>query len=379
MSRVLSTWLLALTVLASPALGQTIDFQPAEQDKSAYFTLSDLSPAQVERLAKLPAGDPAWAREFAVYVLDTTVVEKQDFAKATAMAGDYALLKNQLRFTPKFPLRPGLTYQAVFQETGKPAKTIEVALSKPPAAEKARVKQVYPTAEVLPENQLRFYLHFSAPMSRGEAYDHLRIIDESNQAAELPILELGEELWDKSGTRLTILIDPGRIKRGVKPREDIGTVFKDGRKYTLAIGKEWHDAAGEPLAEGYRKQFRIVPPVGDAIEPADWKITAPKIGSSDPLIVAFPRPLDHALLERTLSVATAGGKELAGKVKVPTGEQRWEFHPAQPWPAGGLELVVDPTLEDLAGNRIGRPFEVLGGDKPVGGLLKPHRMPLTLK
>ena len=48
------------------------------------------------------------------------------------------------------------------------------------------VEAVYPTAERLPENQLKFYLHFSAPMSRGEAYRRVQLLDEKGKAVELP-------------------------------------------------------------------------------------------------------------------------------------------------------------------------------------------------
>ena len=36
----------------------------------------------------------------------------------------------------------------------------------------------------------------------------------------------------------------------------------------------------------------------------------------------------------------------------------WSFVPEKPWAAGRYSLVIDTTLEDLAGNSIGRPFEV---------------------
>ena len=39
-------------------------------------------------------------------------------------------------------------------------------------------------------------------------------------------------------------------------------------------------------------------------------------------------------------------------------ERRWEFRPENPWTLGRHRLVVETTLEDLAGNRIGQPFEV---------------------
>ncbi len=41
----------------------------------------------------------------------------------------------------------------------------------------ASVTEVYPSAAVLPENLLRFYIQFSAPMSRGEAYRRIKLLD----------------------------------------------------------------------------------------------------------------------------------------------------------------------------------------------------------
>ena len=116
------------------------------------------------------------------------------------------------------------------------------------------------------ENQLRFYLHFATPMVLGEAYDHLLLLKENGQPVLRPFLEIGEELWDNSRTRLTLLIDPGRIKRGLSPREEHGPVLEAGGKYTLVVTKGWQDAAGQPLAEDFRKSFTAGPPVETAID-----------------------------------------------------------------------------------------------------------------
>jgi hypothetical protein len=45
-------------------------------------------------------------------------------------------------------------------------------------------------------------------------------------------------------TRLTLFIDPGRIKRGVAPLEEIGPALHAGKRYTLEIDSGWHDASG---------------------------------------------------------------------------------------------------------------------------------------
>ena len=39
-----------------------------------------------------------------------------------------------------------------------------------------------------------------------------------------------------------------------------------------------------------------------------------------------------------------------GRIDIEKAEQNWRFTPAKPWPAEKLRLVVDSTLEDVAGN-----------------------------
>ena len=92
-----------------------------------------------------------------------------------------------------------------------------------PVQATTRVAAVYPSRDFLPENLLHFYIHFSAPMSRGEAYQRIKLIDSTGKPVDAPFLELDEELWSPDGTRFTLIFDPGRIKRGLRPREEVGT------------------------------------------------------------------------------------------------------------------------------------------------------------
>jgi hypothetical protein len=39
-------------------------------------------------------------------------------------------------------------------------------------------------------------------------------------------------------------------------------------------------------------------------------------------------------------------------------ERRWKFTPAQPWRAGEYRITIPTTIEDLAGNNIGKTFDV---------------------
>jgi hypothetical protein len=148
------------------------------------------------------------------------------------------------------------------------------------------------------------------------------------------------------------------VKRGLKPREEAGPILEEGKSYTLVIDRRWPDAKGNPLAVDYRKSFKVGPPDDEPPDPRRWQLKPPAAGTSAALVVRFPKPLDHGLLHRFLSVAGPAGRMVAGKILVTNEETGWHFTPERPWQAGNYRLVVDRTLEDLAGNTIGKPFEV---------------------
>jgi hypothetical protein len=58
-----------------------------------------------------------------------------------------------------------------------------------------------------------------------------------------------------------------------------------------------------------------------------------------------------------LKVSGPGG-EVAGAIGVAQEESEWRFTPQAPWALGEYKLVIDTSLEDLAGNKIGQPFDI---------------------
>lgn len=320
-----------------------------------------LSAAVIKRLRQSKPGLAQWQRLFSIYAGQEEPAGASDLP---SMAGVYRVESDALRFEPRFPLEPGLAYRAVFRPDqlpggSKSASIISVFQSPRRSATPATVvSHVYPSADTLPENLLKFYVHFTAPMSRGNIYDHIRLRDESGKDVELPFLEIDEELWDVTMTRLTLIIDPGRIKRGVRPLEEIGPALEAGKSYTLVIGSEWRDGAGNPLKESFRKTFKVAPPDREPIDHARWMIEAPQAGSRDQLAVVFPEPMDHALAQRLIRVAVESGEIVEGTVSLEDQERRWTFTPDNVWRRGRYQLIIQTRLEDLAGNNIGKPFEV---------------------
>ena len=217
---------------------------------------------------------------------------------------------------------------------------------------------VYPTRDRLPENLLKFYLHFSGPMSRGMAYDHIHLRDQAGKDVAFAFVEVAGELWDPRLVRLTLLFDPGRLKTGLKPREEFGPILRQGGTYTLVVDRGWLDAQGNPLAADFRKRFQVGPPDDRQPDPADWRVQVPRAGTRLPLAITFPEPLDHAMLGRVLSVHDLQGQPVPGTVAIASEEMLWRFTPDGPWQAGSYNVRVDKELEDLTGNSVGRPFEV---------------------
>lgn len=281
-----------------------------------------------------------------------------------AMLGTYSVAGNAIRFEPQYPLAPGLSYQATFRPAELRVKgdrrelTAIVRIPARSLTPTTVVTQVYPTADVLPENLLKFYVHFSAPMSRGHIYDHIRLLEENGKQVELPFLEIDEELWDDSMTRLTIFVDPGRIKRGVLPLEDVGPALETGKRYSLVIDNAWKDGAGRPLKESFQKRFRVGAPDREPPDPSQWNLQLPESGTQNPLVVLFPESMDNALAQRVIHITDASGKTVAGQIELTDQERRWSFQPLGPWKRGPHQLVVQTTIEDLAGNNIGKPFDV---------------------
>jgi hypothetical protein len=142
----------------------------------------------------------------------------------------------------------------------------------------------------------------------------------------------------------------------------MGPPLAEGGRYTLVIDREWRDANGVPMATEFRKSFRGGPAVRRPPDPKTWKIVAPPAGSRTPLVVDFDRSMNYTLLQRMLKVAAAHG-DVAGDIDVGLNEAEWRFIPQQPWTPGSYRVVVDNGLEDLAGNKIGQPFDIDVFDK----------------
>jgi hypothetical protein len=350
--------LILLTALADPA--PTVRFVPGKDPARA---------AVVARVPGLPAG--LLAAKDGERLLRVVLLSAKGEPAGPPVLGTYTARGDTLTFEPRFRLTPGERYRATLALGGTDTHAEYVVPADPPA-EPPKVAAVYPTAEVLPANLLKFYVHFSKPMREGPAvFDHIRLLDDRGEPVEDPWRRT--ELWNGDGTRLTLWVHPGRIKEGVNLREQLGPVLEPNRRYTLVVGTKLTDSEGHPLAAKFVKAFRTTAAVRTTIDLGEWAVTAPPAGTRLRLRVRPLRPLDHALLGRSLRVTDAAGNPVAGLGYVGPAEKLWSFAPKEPWAAGEYVVVCDDRLEDVAGNTILRPFDL--------DLTRPPRKdpPLTLR
>jgi len=358
---IIAIWL-AIPILTSAAEPSTVSLRWNTNSNPTIVEVAGLNEQTLRQLQRTDWQTADWQKLLSMYAGQGDFLADMS---VTAMLGSYRVEDGLIRFQPQFPLERGVTYRAVFRPSRLPGARNRSAdivsnLLLPTSQREPTtcVTQVYPSADVLPENLLKFYVHFSAPMQGGHIYNHIHLRNEAGKAVELPFLEIDEELWNPEMTRLTLFIDPGRIKRGVQPLEEIGPALEEGKRYTLEIDAAWHDSAGLPLRESFRKSFRVGAQDREPPSPATWKIKPPKAGSRDALTVNFPEPMDQALALRVIRVANAAGRLVDGVSALSDHEQRWSFIPQESWTAGQHQLQVQNTIEDLAGNNIGKAFEV---------------------
>jgi hypothetical protein len=240
---------------------------------SAFVEIVGLSDGTLDRLAAAHYSPQDWASILRVAV----------DAASPAVVGRYEVVNEALRFSPLFPFERGRSYLVRFDRSrvdgesaaSEPALTATVGLPASSAVPTTVVTRVYPSGDVLPENQLRMYIEFSAPMGRRSGIEYVALLDEQGKDVDGPFLPLDYEFWNADRTRFTVFFDPARVKDGILPNRQMGRALQVGKTYTLLVRAEWQDGNGLPLKEPYRRTFRVGPPDTHPLDTAQWRITSP--------------------------------------------------------------------------------------------------------
>jgi hypothetical protein len=344
-------------VISRPLLTVTSDpHQPRLGGVSVYNLDSQLM-ASLGRY--MQAGCPAQSI-FQVAVIEPGVPIAD---RLPSVSGRYQILRDGVLFVPYLPFERGLRYRASFDPLplGRSelsgVVTLDFSLPAAHSPVLSEVKRVFPSCDHLPENLLRFYVCFSRPMQRGHVQQEISLIGPDGELAPDVLYRAPVELWDRRMKCLTILLDPGRIKRGVGPNRELGPPLKVGQEYTLAIGPGMLDLSGRQLRGHFSKRFRVTEAVRTHIAVEQWRIALPATKSRRPLVLTFPRPLDWALLSWSIGIVSTDGQPIEGRVAIDQHERRWSFTPTSPWASGDYHVHIASSLEDVCGNSVTAAFD----------------------
>lgn len=343
---VASAVLLVALIGGTPALKVV----SAPEDAAQVQVVAELS---VDQMAAIPEG--VVTRQVGRGLLTFGIVEG-DGTSVFPMLGDYRRTGSQLIFTPRFRLSAGLSYAAKFTGDDAATSIVMYRFTAEPRNDKAVVTDVFPAASKLPANSLKFYIHFSRSMREGRAiFERIHLLDDQGKKVHDPWRRT--ELWTEDARRFTLWIHPGRVKQGVNLREDLGPVLDPGRKYTLLIEQSVQSQDGQPLQKDYRKVFRTVADDRSQPLPQKWKLKLPSSETRQPLRLDFGEPLDHALVQRCIEIHTAEGQPVKFHMVLQNDDSVALLTPAEAWQSEEYRVIVDPILEDLAGNTPTRIFD----------------------
>lgn len=280
------------------------------------------------------------------------------------LLGRLEVARGAIVFRPRYPPAPGLELEArldgalLDQRSGRLGTPDLIARFRIPEAEApaTRVVAVEPGAGPVPANLLRIYVHFSGPMSVRDVPDHVRLLDAEGHPVELAFVDVGSGLWDPSFRRLTLFLHPGRVKRGVGPRETLGPALRPGESARLRIDAAALDAAGRPLVEPFEVEWTVGPDDREGPHPERWELQLPG-NENGPLRIELGEPVDRAIAAGALRL-DRDGVPVRTEVRIDLDGRGASLTPESGFATGShWDLVVGPELEDPAGNRVGRRFE----------------------
>lgn len=292
--------------------------------------------------------------KFGYEYLSVFVKNEEEEYSSNAVHGRHTIENGYLVFSPYFPFEKGMAYvvrtKNAVRDSNYSYQSFQVGEKE--AIDKAEVLSIYPSANELPENVLRFYLFFNTPMKKGQALKYIQLIDSSGNIDNHAFMEFKQELWSADGKRLTLLFDPGRIKRGVSTNMELGPALLEGNQYKLAISGTWQDVYGQELSVTTTKEFVVGKAYRQQIKVNELEIKKPAANSDDTLSIYFDRIIDHALVQSMIQLEEEENNPIEGHWEVLENEQLIQFIPEAKWQKGNYQIVFDSRLEDVAGNNL---------------------------
>lgn len=287
--------------------------------------------------------------------------------------GSYTISADQVVFKPRFLPDPNVSYQVSFTWKRLEAITemkldfsdlVETISFTSLLNDQAEIIGIFPAADTLPANTLRFYIHFSSSMGFENPYDFIKLFDGKGDEITDPFVELPEGLWNENRTRLTVLFHPGRVKRGVGPNVKYGAILKESEKCTINISNQWLDGNGNPLKDGLTKEIIVSPAKRSKMNLDDWKIET-NCNQGCSILLTPHRLIDAEMSKRLIRIIDDQNQPIDFELEHVEGNILITSEDLVV--TDEYSLIINPRLEDICGNTFLNSFDYEEGSRVTDG------------
>lgn len=367
---------LCLSNLAQEQKGFTVLNDPASAEYGKI--LSPVLPDSIsDRLVTTQLTFPEWTSFFSIKTSNI----------ARPVLGDYRLEKQRVAFSPRFLPDSDITYFVSFNfnqlneilnipsKREKDSLLFKTVEFHPIETQATKIVNAYPHINVLPENTLRVYVYFSKPMGFGNPYDYISLLDQQGTEIKNAFVELPEGLWNENRTRLTILFHPGRVKQGIGPNLNEGSILNEGELYELAISNEWKDANGLALTNEFSKKFFVAKAQRNKLRKRDWVIRS---FCKDECILRLTTGgiPDIELVDNMIEIRNEEGVEIDFDI-FPEDNGSFLIRSDALTKETSFNMIINPRMEDICGNNFLHAFEMEGDSRGKEG--KPIEIRIVIK
>ncbi len=216
---------------------------------------------------------------------------------------------------------------------------------------------VFPRADCVPANLLRFHLRFEKPVEVFDVRTDLRLVDKGagvEQIVSHPFLDLNDGLWSADGLTLTVMLHPGRIKKGLISNKNLGSAINPSLTYELQI----RGAVVNKTNEWWTlKSFVTSNPIRNPLELALITIVRPDTGTKQALTVKFDRVVDQLAIENLVALTDQKNAIVAIDRELSDSSTTLRLTPRVDWLPGSYSIHFSNEFEDTCGNRLDGAFE----------------------
>ena len=226
-------------------------------------------------------------------------------------------------------------------------------------AQKAKpsVINIYPTSDSIPVNILRFYIEFSHPMQEMGILNHIKLTREDGKNITGVFFENKDELWNEDRTKVTLIVDPGRVKTGLLAHNVLGRAFDEGVTYYLVVDSLLLDFNNEKLNKRFIKKFIAVSEDTTVPNLSNWFVGCPRANTKNCFTINFHDKIDHISAKTLIKINDEDERIVEGQITLGKNESLWIFKPKLKWQRGTYQLIVNSRLEDIAANTLNGIFD----------------------